>query len=61
MDARKLTNLRKWVRQELKRKHIARHQQQAQDPRSPVHVDRNELNEIYDCLEASAQDPDEWA
>jgi hypothetical protein len=61
MDARELTKLRKWVRQELKGKRIAKRQQEAHAPRSRIHVDLEELNEIYACLEASAQDPNEWA
>ncbi|HEV3077739.1 MAG TPA: hypothetical protein VHB47_25195 [Thermoanaerobaculia bacterium] len=61
MDAKQLAKLKKWVRQELRRKRITKRQQQAQHSRSRVHVDLDELQEIYDCLEASARDPNEWA
>jgi hypothetical protein len=61
MDARKLTKLRKRVRQLLREKRLAKRQQEARDQRSRIHVDLDALSEIYDCLEASARDPDEWA
>lgn len=54
MDAKELERLRRRVRKALRAK------QKAKMRHLPIEVDIDELNEIYDCLEASARDPHEW-